>query len=280
MNQLRQWHQTAVLVRFVAVALVLVIGGWAGNFNAIAAPQLPHRDSSPSHVEAALVSPRPSRVQPSAVWAEALHYQAEADQHCTSLLHLVAATKLKGCIDQFMRTHGPSAEAVAYFMATGSYLAGFVNTGPVDVGYTLSSEPMDCGCFGYVLLNGQHQYLAPPGPVLATPSYASLRQAYRMPSGGTGLEPDPDSPPFVESARSLQEGGEEIVFQFPLNDLCNACATPYRARQSDLISAAGAVLGSLSLGPCLGPTPPSGGITGKAKVREPACPRTVAGPPE
>ena len=63
-------------------------------------------------------------------------------------------------------------------------------------------------------------------------------------SGGTGLEPDPDSPPSVESARSLGGGGEEIVFQFPLNDLCNACTTPYRARVADPVSAAGAFEGT------------------------------------
>ena len=211
---------------------------------------------------------------PGAVWAEARHYQGTAAQACGYYSSgPVPPQALTACTRRFMLAHGASAAAVAYFDATGSYLVGFVSTGRVDVGYTLTVGPMDCGCFGYVLLNGQYQGISPPGPTLTGAAYASLRKAYR------GLQLDPDSPPFVESAKLLPGGGEEIVFQFPLNSSCAACATPYRAPVMYMLSPSGAYLGSTSYGPCLGTPAPTGGAAQKVKVSAPACPKPLASPP-
>lgn len=212
------------------------------------------------------------RVGPSSVWSHAVQIVAGQCLGDTT-------SEQRHCVEQFMAAHGASPEAIAYFAATGLFLIGFVNTGRVDVGYTVTPQPMDCGCFGYMLLNGQPQYLVPPGPTLASATYAKLRAAYRLPSGSTGLELDPDSAPFVESAGPVQGGREDIVLQFPLNNLCNACTTPYRARVAELLSSAGRLLASSSLGPChvlLGP----GNLGGKMKVQEPACLRTIAHAPE
>ena len=219
-----------------------------------------------------------ARIGPHAVWRDALRGQAAAAEACIfSRRPTPSSAQVKSCIARYMRAHGASTAAVAYFEATGSYLISFVDTGRIDVGYTLSEEPMDCGCFGYVLLNGAHQYLVLPAPSLASPAYAKLRRAYRLPSGHTGLS-YLYFPPFLESARKRAGGGEDLIFQFVLNDVCNACATPYRARAAYLFSSAGALVGSVSLGPCLGPQP-KGSAAGKVDVKEPACPPTRAGPP-
>ncbi len=219
-----------------------------------------------------------ARIGPHAVWRGALRGQAAAAEACIfSRRPTPSSAQVKSCIARYMRAHGASTAAVAYFEATGSYLISFVDTGRIDVGYTLSEEPMDCGCFGYVLLNGAHQYLVLPAPSLASPAYAKLRRAYRLPSGHTGLS-YLYFPPFLESARKRAGGGEDLIFQFVLNDVCNACATPYRARAAYLFSSVGALVGSVSLGPCLGPQP-KGSAAGKVDVKEPACPPTRAGPP-
>lgn len=220
-----------------------------------------------------------ARIGPSAVWSLWRTGQPGAAEACIySHSPALSPAQLKNCVERFMRAHGASPAAVAYFDTTGSYLVGFADAGLVDLGYTLSAVPMDCGCFSYVLLNGAHQDLVPPVPSLASPAYAKLRQAYRLSSGYSGLS-YLFRPPFLEAARMLAGRGEELVLQFQLNDICNACATPYRARVGYRLSETGALVGSVSLGPCLGPMPPSSAAR-TVKVEEPTCPPVLAGPPE
>ncbi|GEM_PF-443076 len=220
---------------------------------------------------------------PGAVWAKAPRYQVTDAQACGLLSprHQPPGAQA-ACVGKLMRAQGASAAAVAYFDATWSYLIGYVPAGRLAVGYTLSATPMDCGCFGYVLLGGQYPGTSPPGPALASPVYAGLLKAY------PGLMAGPGRPPFVESARPGPGGGEELVFQFPLDNVCDACSTPYRARVAELFSAYGAYLGSTTQGPCLGQLATGGAAavgaaTGdgaaRATVPEPACPRPLAGPP-
>ena len=220
------------------------------------------------------INPEPSApVGPSAVWPQARQYQAAAAQACGYFSARPAAPQvLASCVGHFMRAHGASAAAAAYFEATGSYLIGFVETGRLAIGYTLSAEPMDCGCFSYAVLNGRYQAITPPGPVLTGPSYAALARAY--PGLGAGIV----SPPFVESAKAVAGGGEEVVFQFPLKN-CNACSTPYRARVMDRFAPSGAYLGATSLGPCRAQPLPAGSKALKVKVPAPACPGPVSRPP-
>lgn len=234
-------------------------------------------DSGASWSVVPIAAPAP-RIGPNAVWRDWRRGQGQAAEVCV-YAHPPApgsTAQAKDCIDRFMVAHGASSAAVAYFDTTGTYLVGFIDSGRVDVGYSLSEVPMDCGCFGYVLLNGLHPYLVPHVASLTTAAYAKLQRAYRLPSGASGLFYF--SPPFVEAARKLRSGGETLVLQFPLNDICNACATPYRARASYRFSAIGALVAMVSLGPCEGPKPRESGAP-KVTVVEPACPRPLASPP-
>ncbi len=235
------------------------------------------KGASWSTVAISAASPTTShRIGPSAIWRDWRTGQPAAALACAHSGNTRA--NLRSCIDRFMKVHAASASAIGYFNATGSYLIGFVQSGHVDLGYTLSEAPMDCGCFGAVLLNGKPPFRLPQGPSLASPAYAKLRQAYRLPSGQTGLTYPYSLLPFLESEHQLTKGGEELVLQLPLNDLCSACVTPYRARVALRFSALGTLIGTISLGPCLVTLPPANSSE-TIPVREPACPPTIASPP-
>ncbi len=218
------------------------------------------------------------RTGPSAVWPDATRGgQVAVSQLCFAATASAAA--VQACVARYMAAHGASAAAVAFFEATRTYLIRFLDTGRVDIGYTLSEFPMDCGCFGWILLNGRPSDLRPPLPSLTTPAYATLQRAYRLAGGyRPGFNPlFVFYPPDLEAARSLPNGTEELWLQLPLNDACNACATPYRARALYRLSPGGALASTVSLGPCLA-TAAAGGVATKVEVTEPACPPVVASP--
>ncbi len=218
------------------------------------------------------------RVGPSAIWRDATK-GGQVGVSAVCLPAMTSSTALQACVARYMAAHGASAAAVAFFGATHSYLVRFLDTGKVDVGYTLSAFPMDCGCMGWILLNGQPPYHRPPAPSLTTPAYGPLQRAYRLADGyRPGVEPlFVLSPPDLEAARTLAGGAEELWVQLPLNDACNACATPYRARALYRLSPGGALTSTVSLGPCLAAAPPGSAAT-KVQVTEPACPPVVATP--
>ena len=222
--------------------------------------------------------PAGGRVGPSAVWQRATTGgQVGVFEACAAATASAGATR--ACAARYMAAHGASAAAVAFFEATGSYLIRFLDTGRVDVGYTLSELPMDCGCAGWILLNGRPPEDSPPGPSLMTAAYAPLQRAYRL-AGGYRPGFDPLfllSPPDLETARTLPDGTEALWVQLPINDACDACATPYRARALYRLSPGGVLTGVVSLGPCLGATLPGSAAT-KVEVTEPACPPVAATP--
>ena len=221
----------------------------------------------------------PARVGQASVWPLWRTGQMAAARACVfSRRPPPDAAQAKPCLERFMRAHGASAAAIAFFAAHGTYLIGLVSAGVVAVGYTLTALPMDCGCFEAALLNGLPRYAAVPPPSLRGSAYARLRRAYRLPSGRTGLA-YLLLPPFVEAARPLAGGGERLILQFPLNDVCSACATPYRARVAYRFSPGGALLAQSSLGPCLAPPTPGAGSSRSVPVPEPNCPRVSASPP-
>lgn len=187
------------------------------------------------------------RIGPEAVWKQALADQIPARKTCRRPL----PGEDRACLARFMRAHGASPQAASFLDATSSYLIAFINTGKVDLGFTLSSFPANDD-LGYLLLNSSKQYFHPPLPSLASPSYAKLRRAYRLPAGPTALTVVTDSiVPWLEKASRPSTGGEDIVLQFPLYDGCAACTTPYRARIGYRFSARGDFVGTVSLGPCL-----------------------------
>ena len=220
----------------------------------------------------------PVRTGPDAIWSRATKGgQVGAAESCLRAGSTVAETR--ACVAHYMATHGASPAAVSFFVTTGTYLLRYLATGPVDLGYTLSEFPMDCGCGGFLVLNGRPPYLRPPNPSLVTSAYRPLQVAYER-AGGFRPGFDPLfvlSPPALQAAHRLAGGGEELDLQFPLYDACNACATPYRAQMSYRFSAAGALSGSDNEGPCLGPPP--GGVSRQVAVEEPACPKVVATEP-
>ncbi|MDA8292055.1 MAG: hypothetical protein M0Z33_10320 [Actinomycetota bacterium] len=224
-------------------------------------------------------SPASRRIGPSAVWRRAgTGGQVGVFEACASASR-ASRGAVEACAARYMTSHGASAAAVAFFEATGSYLIRFIDTGRVDVGYTLSELPMDCGCLGWLLLNGRPTESRPPMPSLATTAYAPLQRAYRLAGRyGAGFRPlFLLYPPDLEAARELPGGGEDLWVQFPVNDACNACGTPYRARALYRLSPAGAVAGVVSLGPCRATTP-AGGAPTVVVLEEPDCPRVVAIP--
>ena len=228
---------------------------------------------------AVTVAPIAAPAGPGAVWHEARRDQGAAARACIfSSRPGSGASGVRRCIGRFMEAHSASAAAVGFFDATGAYLIGFAPAGHLALGYTLTAQPMDCGCLGAMVLNGAPQYLLPPQPSLASPAYAALRRAYRLAGGATGLT-YLFAPPYLEAERSLAGGAERLVLQYPLNDVCSACATPYRARVALRFSASGALVASTALGPCLGPAP-QGSAAQEVGVVEPACPSTRAGPPQ
>ena len=212
------------------------------------------------------------RVGPGAVWRDATKGgQVGVFQTCFAAT--APASVVRACIARYMAAHGASAAAIAFFEATQTYLIRFLDTGRVDIGYTLSELPMDCGCVDWILLNGRPADMRPKAPSLTTPVYAPLQRAYRLASGyRPGFDPLLVlQPPDLEAARTLPGGTEELWVQFPLNDACNACATPYRARAFYRLSPAGDLTSVVSLGPCL-TTVPQGSAASKVHVAEPACP--------
>lgn len=231
------------------------------------------RDGGTAWSEAiAAAHPRsPARIGPAAVWRQAGHGGQLAAYRACSPSH-GAGSLASGCIDRYMRAHGASEAAVAFFDATGSYLIGFVDAGQVDLGYTLLAFPANYDR-GFLVLNAARQYFHPPPPQLTGALYRKLRDAYRLPSGGAGLTVFTDSiVPWLETS-SQRAGRNELILQFTLYNQCAACATPYRARIAYRFSADGAFAGSRSLGPCLAP------IRGiPIKAREPACPATRPAP--
>ena len=223
--------------------------------------------------------PAGGRVGPSAVWQRATTGgQVGVSEACTGAA-MTSAGAIRACAARYMAAHGASAAAVAFYEATGSYLIRFLDTGRVDLGYTLSELPMDCGCLGWLLLNGRPPEKSPPAPSLMTPAYAPLQRAYRLAGGyHPGFNPlFLFSPPDLETARTLPGGTEELWVQLPINDACNACATPYRARTLYRLSPAGALTSMVSLGPCLAVAPPGSAAT-TVEVTEPACPPVAATP--
>ncbi len=210
----------------------------------------------------------PARIGPSAVWPAAWRDQVQVFTDCAR-----APAGQRPCIERFMRSRGASGAAISFFAATGRYLTAFVDTGRVDVGYTAPSSPMSGGGGGFVLLNGRPPDLVPRLPSLASPAYAQLRAAYRLAAGASALD-ILSGVPWLETARTQPNGRETIVVQYPINDQCNACATPYRARVAYRFSSADAYVGMAGLGPCERRLPgePAG------RIREPACPATHPGP--
>ena len=204
------------------------------------------------------------RIGPGAVWKQALADQFPAWKACRRPL----PGEDRACLARFMRAHGASPQAAFFLDATASYLIAFIETGKVDLGFTLSSFPAN-NDLGYLLLNSSKQYFHPPLPFLASPSYAKLRHAYRLTGGPTALTVLTDSiVPWLEKASRPSAGGEEIVLQFPLYDGCAACTTPYRARIGYRFSPRGDFEGTVSLGPCLS----RGHLERSTNVREPVCP--------
>ena len=212
------------------------------------------------------------RIGPSSVWRDATKGgQVAVFETCFAAA--ASPGTARACAARYMAAHGASAAAVAFFEATQTYLIRFLDTGRVDVGYTLTELPMDCGCVDWILLNGRPPDLRPQAPLLTTPSYAPLQRAYRLAGGyRPGFNPlfilDP---PGLETARTLSGGAEELWVEFPLNDACNACATPYRARALYRFSPAGVLKSVVGLGPCLATVLPGGAAT-EVDVAEPACP--------
>lgn len=208
------------------------------------------------------------RIGPEAVWKQALADQFTAWKGCRRPL----PGEDRASFARFMRAHGASPQAASFPDATSSYLIAFINTGEVDLGFTLSSFPANDD-LGYLLLNSSKQYFHPPLPSLASPSYANLRHAYGLPAGPTALTVVTDSiVPWLEKASRPSTGGEEIVLQFPLYDGCAACTTPYRARIGYRFSARGDFVATVSLGPCLS----RGHEKLSANVREPVWPSVSA----
>jgi hypothetical protein len=240
----------------VGAALALATLGWlAATVPAVALAATNHRSAA-------------RRIGPEAVWKQALADQLPAWKGCRRPL----PGEDRACFARFMRAHGASPQAASFLDATSSYLIAFINTGEVDLGFTLSSFPANDD-LGYLLLNSSKQYFHPPLPSLASPSYAKLRHAYRLPAGQTALTVVTDSiVPWLEKTSRPSAGDEEIVLQFPLYDGCAACTTSYRARIGYWFSARGAFAGTVPLGPCL-----SRGHRGRStNVQEPVCPSVSA----
>ncbi len=246
-------------------------GGTVGCL-AVGSRQGPHAAFLPYAVAVRVRAADPARahrfrIGPSAVWPDAWHDQVAAFSACA---HPPAGER--PCLESFMHRHGASAAAVSFFAATGRYLTAFVATGRVDLGGTAPPYPVSGGGGGIMLLNGRPPDLVPPLPSVATPAYARLRAAYRLPTGASALD-ILVAVPWLESARTQPDGRETIVVQYPINDQCSACSTPYRARVAYRFSATGAYVGLQGLGPCKRRLPgqPVGRVT------EPACPATRPG---
>ena len=223
--------------------------------------------------------PSSGRIGPGAIWQRATKGgQVDVFEACAAAARTSGGTT-QACASRYMAAHGASAAAVAFFEATDTYLVRFLGTGRVDLGYTLSAFPMDCGCLGWLFLNGRPPERRAPGPSLATAAYSSLQLAYRL-AGGYRAGFDPLFllyPPDLEAARTLPGGTQELWLQFPINDACNACGTPYRARAMYRFSTSGALAGVVNLGPCRAEAPAGTAPTDVA-VKAPDCPAVVAVP--
>jgi photosystem II stability/assembly factor-like uncharacterized protein len=237
------------------------------------------RSWSPITIAVPTVPSPPARFGSNAVWPQAtFEGQMGVFKTCTGPAFTTRA-EVQACAARYMAAHGASPAAVAFFEATGSYLIRFVATGRVDLGYTLSELPMDCGCFGWLILNGRPLEQHPPWPSITTPAYASLERAFRVSAAyGTHFYSlFLFVPPDLEEARTLPGGSDELWLQFPINNICDACTTPYRARALYRFSATGTLSQVVGLGPCRAKSQ-AGAVPTKVSVPEPACPPVIATP--
>ncbi len=179
------------------------------------------------------------------------------------------------CALHVMEEAGASDAARSFFKQTHWFLAGFRESGIVDVGSVVTPWRANAND-DYLLLNGSPSVVsvereAPPVALLGQDrAYEPLREAVNAKDD----VPADDDLVLWETDEAFEgvrrsDGKIGFVFQWSLKDGCHACDTGYRARVALEFAGDGTYLSAEPLNICWG-----GGDVERVESSAPACPST------